>query len=203
MRPNSEFTPAGVKHEQRQEHIVSSVDELLAAVRRDTQVKSITVVEGLLDAPSLRLSRGQALQCGEETPTVRFRSGQDGLQLSTDNLVGGLRLVCDSDRRAVFNDTLVPHLGRIELRDLQVTGVVQILARDRVTGGHIDVHQVHIEAADAREFDTRPQGYCVQVIPGAFTVWNQQSDKAVVISEDIGALEIGRAEAAGGGFDKI
>jgi hypothetical protein len=102
-------------------------------------------------------------------------------------------LVCDVDRRAVFNDTSEPQLGRITLSALKVTGVVQILAKDKVRGGHVEAHKIHIEAADARGFDFRPQGYGVQVVPGAFTIWNQQPDTAVVISADITGLSVGEA----------
>jgi hypothetical protein len=175
---------------EHQERNVASADELLAAAR-DAKVKSITVIKDLVEAPSLRLLPGQALRGGKESPTVRFRSGQDGVQLSADNTLSGLRLICDVDRRAVFNDTSVPNLGRIELLELEVTGVVQILAREKVSGGHIDARQIHIQGADARGFDTRPQGYGVQVIPGVFTVWNQQPDKANVITADIRGISAG------------
>jgi hypothetical protein len=175
-----------------QERNVSSVDELLAAVR-DAQVKTITVTADLEDVPLLRLSPGQALRGREEKPTIQFRGGQEGLELSSDNEVSGLRLVCDVNRRAVFNGTAAPHLGRIDLKALKVTGVVQILASGKVRGGHIEAHHVHIEAADARGFDARPQGYGVQVIPGAFTIWNRQPDKDVVITADMTGISVGDA----------
>jgi hypothetical protein len=105
---------------------VSSVDALLAALG-DAQVRTITVTADVADVPSLRLSPGQALRGGEAIPTIRFRGGDDGVKLSSDNAVSRLRLVCDGDRRAVFNDTSVPHLGRLELSGLSVIGTVQIL----------------------------------------------------------------------------
>jgi hypothetical protein len=168
------------------------LDKLLAATQ-ETQVKTITVTEDLAGVPSLRLSPGQALRGDNRTPAIRFRAGQDGLELSSDNAVSGLRLICDLDRCAVFNDTSLPHLGRIELNALKVTGVVQILVADKVRGGHIDAHHVHIEAGDARRFEIRPQGYGVQVIPGAFTLWNQQPDRTVVITADIAGISAGDA----------
>jgi hypothetical protein len=175
-----------------QERTVSSADELLAAVR-DAQVKSITLTENLADMASLRLSPGQALRGNEGARTIQFRAGEEGLQLSSDNEISRLRLVCDVHRRAVFNDTSVSHLGRISLKTLKVTGVVQILARDKVRGGHVEAYEINIEAADARGFDTRPQAYGVQVIPGAFTLWNQQSDKFVVITADMTGISAGEA----------
>jgi hypothetical protein len=174
------------------ERNVSTVDELLAAIR-DQHIKIITVSRDLSDVPSLRLGPGQALRGDAEVGSIRFHAGQDGVQLSSDNEVSALTLVCDTDRRAVFNDTSEAYLGRLELKALKVTGVVQILARDAVRGGHVDAHQIQIEAADARAFDIRPQGYGVQVVPGAFTVWNQQADKTVVITANITGISAGDA----------
>jgi hypothetical protein len=177
---------------QNSERTISTVDELLAAVQ-DRQAKIITVNGELADAPSIRLAPGQSLKGSDEASTIRFRPGQDGVQLSSDNEVSNLVVVCDVERRAIFNDTTEAQLGRIELKALKVTGVVQILAKDGVRGGHVEAHQIHIEAADARAFDTRPQGYGVEVVPGAFTIWNQQSDKTVVVTAEITGVSAGAA----------
>ena len=50
-------------------------------------------------------------------------------------------------------------------------------------------------AADTRGYDERPKGYGVEVISGAFTLWNQQSDPAVTITADLTGLSAGRAGA--------
>jgi hypothetical protein len=42
----------------------------------------------------------------------------------------------------------------------------------------------------------RPKGYGVEVISGAFTLWNQQTDPAVVVTADLTGLSTGRAGAA-------
>jgi hypothetical protein len=173
-----------------QERMVSSAEELLAAAR-DTQVTTITVERDIAELPVLQLAPGQSLRGVEARPTLRFRAGQDGVQLSSDNAVSGLRLVCDPGARAVLNNTAVSSLGRIELGDLSVVGIVQILAKDQVQGGHVEARGVHIEAGDARRFDIRPRGYGVEVIPGAFTLWNQQTNKAVVITADLAGLSVG------------
>ena len=70
----------------------------------------------------------------------------------------------------------VASLGRIELRGVTTTGRVQILARDKVRGGHVDVNGLDIIAADARGEKDRPHGYGVYVLQGAFTLWNMQPD---------------------------
>ncbi len=178
----------------KQHSQVSSAAALLAAAA-DVGVRHITVTESLADVPTLRLSPGQTLTGADPQTTLRFAAGQHGLQLSTDNSVDNLELVTDIDKWAVFNDTGVEQLGRLLLQNLVVHGVVLLLARDKVRGGHVEAHDVDIVAADARGYDVRPAGFGVEVIPGAFTLWNQQPDKAVTITAELTGLSAGRAGA--------
>ncbi len=82
--------------------------------------------------------------------------------------------------------------GRIELRGVTTIGRVQILARDKVRGGHVDVNGLDIIAADARAEQEQPHGYGVGVLQGAFTLWNMQQDEGVTISADLVGLSAGR-----------
>lgn len=179
---------------QKHRAAVSSAADLVAAAG-DAAVRHITVLSSLTGLLSLRLSPGQVLVAEEPGITLHFASGQDGVQLSTDNQVEHLELVTDPDRCAVFNDTGVAGLGRLVLGKLRVTGAVRLLARDQVRSGHVEAHDVDIVAADARGYDMRPKGYGVEVIPGAFTLWNQQSDPAVTITTDLTGLSAGRPGA--------
>jgi hypothetical protein len=116
---------------------------------------------------------------------LNFAAGSGGLALTADNRIERVQVVADAKMRAVYNDTSVERLERLVLRDLTVTGVVQLLARDRVPSGHVEAHNIDIVAADARGYDDRPKGYGVEVIPAAFTLWNQQSDRAVTITAEL------------------
>jgi hypothetical protein len=79
---------------------------------------------------------------------------------------------------------------------------VRVLARERVRSGHVEAHDIDIVAADARAYDERPKGYGVEVVAGAFTLWNQQTDPVVTITADLTGLSAGRAGAPvrGGGI---
>jgi hypothetical protein len=173
---------------------VSSVGELQVAAA-NADIEHIVVSASIEDVPTLRLSPRQILTGTGSQSALRFAAGRDGLQLSSDNRVEGIELVADRDKRAILNDTGVETLGRLVLRDLVVSGVVQILARDRVRGGHVEVEGLDISAADARSYDERPKGYGVEVIPGAFTLWNQSRDRAVTITAELTGLSAGRAGA--------
>ena len=173
------------------EKVAATVDEL-TALARDTNVRLIVVRGELAKAPSVRLSPGQSLRGDGDQARIAFADGSDGLQLSSDNRVHNIHLHASPDKRAIFNDTAVSSLGRIELRGVTTTGRVQILARDKVRGGHVDVNGLDIIAADARAEKERPHGYGVYVLHGAFTLWNMQSDDSVVVSADLVGLSAGR-----------
>jgi hypothetical protein len=177
---------------------ISTSAELFRAAA-DPSVCHLAVAVDLTKLHTIRLSPGQTLMAANPNVALRFAKGQDGLQLSTDNQAEGLELSTDPDRRALFNDTRVERMGRLVLRNLRTTGVVHLLARDEVRSGHVEAENVDIVAADARSYDERPKGYGVEVIPGAFTLWNQHSDRAVTITADLTGLTAGRAGAPVGG----
>lgn len=175
-----------------QEVLVSTPDELMAAVENPS-VQSIMAHGHLLGAPSFRLSPGQSLRGEDDQSDITFAIGAEGVQLSSDNQVRDIRLHVAPDKRAIFNDTSVSTLGRMELRNVTTTGRVQILARDHIRNGHVDVRGLAILAADARGERDRPHGYGVSVIQGAFTLWNMQPEDDVIISADLVDLSVGRS----------
>jgi hypothetical protein len=170
------------------EKSVASVDALVAATR-DRSVQHIVVSGDLAGAPSISLPPGQSLRGAGDRATITFAAESDGVRLSSDNRIHNLHIATAPEKRAIFNDTSVPSLGRIELRGVTTKGRVQILARDKVRGGHVEVNGL---AADARGERERPHGYGVYVIQGAFTLWNMQQDETVAISADLAGLSAGR-----------
>ena len=173
---------------------IDSTDELVTLARSGTVGR--IVVRGTLDAvPSLRLSPGQILAGEDDGAALIFTEGTDGLQLTSDNAVSNLRLQTSPERCAIFNDTTVANFGRLALNQLSAKGRIHIVARDEVRGGHVEVAGLDIEAADARGCQERPKGYGVEVITGAFTLWNQQPDPSVTITADLTGIAAGRAGA--------
>ncbi|HTN66195.1 MAG TPA: hypothetical protein VL051_08435 [Burkholderiaceae bacterium] len=190
--------------------LVSTTEQLVAALK-GAYVKKIVVQGHLANAPSLRLAPGQAIEGEGEQATLAFTAGQDGLQLSSDNDVSHLRLEASVERRAIFNDIAVDSLGILRLTEVVTVGQVQLLARDKVRSGHVEVDGLHVVAADARGQSERPAGFGVRVIQGAFTLWNMQADEQVSITANLVGLSAGRAAApvlgsgifvSGPGFDK-
>jgi hypothetical protein len=173
------------------EIFVTTADALVAATR-DKTVQRISVSGHLTNAPCVCLGPGQSLCGSDDNAIITFAPGTDGLQLSSDNRVHNIRLETAPEKRAIFNETSVANLGKIELRGVKTIGRVQILARDKVRGGHVDVNGLEVIAADARGESERPHGYGVYVLQGAFTLWNMQPHDDVIVSADIVGLSAGR-----------
>jgi hypothetical protein len=174
------------------EHVIVTTVEQLTSATNSSGVRSIRIGGQLVDVPSFRLAPGQALLGDDDQASIRFAAGADGVQLSSDNSVRTLRLQTIPEARAIYNDLRVATLGHIELINVVTTGRVQLLAREEVRGGHVDVRGLDIIAADARQDPDRPRGFGVSVLQGAFTLWNMQAESDVVISADLVGLSVGR-----------
>ena len=177
-----------------QNHTIATAEELVALTQQ-LDVRRIVIRDEIAGVPSLRLSPGQSLVGEGKHASITFIPGTHGLQLSSDNTVDDLRLSASPEKRAIFNDTGVDDFGRLALRNVTTTGSVQILARDKVRKGHVEVDGLDIIAADTRGETDRPHGYGVYVLQGAFTLWNMQPDDAVIISADLIDLSVGRPNA--------
>jgi hypothetical protein len=170
---------------------VTTTDALVAAIKHES-IEKVVVSGRLTNAPSIRLSPGQSLCGAAEESAVAFVAGADGVQLSSDNSIHDLHLSVSPEKRAIFNDTAVATLGRIEIRAVTTTGRVQLLARDNVRGGHVDVDGLDVIAADARTETERPHGYGVDVLHGEFTLWNMQPDEEVAVGAGLVGISAGR-----------
>ena len=173
---------------------VSSAGELQAAVE-DPATRSIVVKRSLEGLPTLRLAPSQALEGGDPDVTLAFSPDCDGLQLTKDNRVDRLRLLVTPDRSAVCNDLRVDTLGTLSLRRLKTVGGVRLLADGAVQSGHIHVDGLDIEVADGRRTEQGPRGFGVEVVSGAFTVWNRQADPKTKLTAEITDLSLGRPDA--------
>ncbi|MBS0473642.1 MAG: hypothetical protein JSR28_00660 [Proteobacteria bacterium] len=174
--------------------VVTTAQELQAAIQNGPHPE--IVMRGQLSAlPTLRLAPGQRIVGEDAGAALSFQPDHDGLQLSADNEVIGVHVEASPNKRAIFNDTGVDHLGLIRLERLSARGQVQLLAADKVRGGHVEVDGLDVIAADALGWSERPHGFGVYVAQGAFTLWNRQADPAVTVSANLKGLSAGRPSA--------
>jgi hypothetical protein len=180
---------------EKKEKNVSTVGELLRAAK-DKRIETIVVANDLRDVPTFDLSPGQTLRSAPGHQfTMTLAEGNDGIRLSSDNAILFLDLHVSQERRAIWNDYSVGTLGRIVLASVNTVGRVQLLAKDNVHGGRVEVQGLAILAADSRAEQDRPHEYGVSVLQGAFTLWNMQPDSDVVISADLVNISAGRFDA--------
>jgi hypothetical protein len=172
--------------------LVTSAGELVAATS-DNTIGQIILESDLSDLPSIRLMRGQTLRsCSEKRSTLTFRQDSDGLQLSSDNAVIALDVVVSPERRAIWNDYALEDLGTLSLQSLQTVGRIQIVAKEKVRKGRVEVDGLDVRSADTRSDQERPHGYGVSVLQGAFTLWNMQPAEDAVLTADLVNLRVGR-----------
>ena len=164
----------------------------LAEAAQAAENATIEVRGRLEGAASLRLKPGQKLR-GTSGASIRFKAGQDGVVLTTDNDIEDIELRTDPERCALFNDTSTDGFGRIMLKGLRTAGCVRLIAEGTAFGGHVEARDVHVVEADARAFEGRPSSFGVEVVPGAFTLWNRQTSQDRRISAELRGIAAGRA----------
>ncbi|WP_067482049.1 hypothetical protein [Actinomadura hibisca] len=172
---------------------VTSVPELTDLLERGGPPTEIQLGGTLEAVPALTLPPGWALTGLPEAALV-FADGA-GLTLTRDNRVARLRLETAPDAAAITADTGRDDCGTLELDDVTTVGRVAIIAEGALRTGHVQVHALHVEAADARERLPRPAGYGVAVLQGAFTLYNLQDDAGSLITADLTRISAGAPDA--------
>jgi hypothetical protein len=127
-------------------HFIATAEQLVA-LTKEPRARHLVVCGNIANVPSIRLAPGQTLTGNGDSASISFVKGVDGLQLSSNNEVRNLRLETSAGRRAIFSDTTVVRLGTIRLIRITTVGQVQLLARDTVRSGHVEVDRLDITSA--------------------------------------------------------
>ena len=182
----------GGKHASGQEDSrnVRTAADLVTAASESVDIRVGADIE--LDS-RLRLAPGTKLR-GKGNPTLTFAHAGDGIELTKDNLVQGLRIVVNPSSRAIFNDYAMTSLGQITLQDLTTVGQIQIMGDKQVTSGRVNAQRVVVEAADTRDRKRLARSR-VSVLQGAIHVQNLQADPNSVIAVEFADVSAGSAEA--------
>ncbi len=165
---------------------VTSAAELLDALGT---ADDIEVDGSLTGMPMITLRPGVTLRGG----TLRF--GAKGVRLTSDNLLEDVTVIVPDWEVAIGNDTAVGDLGRLTVRNVRTRGQVLLLAEYAVRRGHVEVDGLTVASADLRGRPDRPHGFGVDVMPGAFTLWNRQSDPAVSITASLKGISAGTTDS--------
>ena len=166
-------------------HVVSTGAELQAAIESGRpRIQVHGTVSGM---PMITLPPGVRLRGG----TLQF--GAKGVRLTSDNVLQGTTVLTADHEVAILNDTTVTDLGTLSLQDVRVAGQVLLLAQDAVRSGHVKVEGLTVVSADVRGRVERPRGFGVEALQGAFTLWNRQPGRDVVLTAELLDISVGSA----------
>jgi hypothetical protein len=142
--------------------VVASAGELLDALATADDIE----VDGSLSGmPAITLRPGTRLRGGT------FRFGAKGIRLTSDNQLEDVTVIVPDSEVAI--GTSAEDLGHLTLRNVRTRGQVLLTPGH----GHVEVDGLTVASADLRGREERPHGFGVDVLQGAFTLWNR-SDAA-------------------------
>ncbi|WP_340613356.1 hypothetical protein [Xenorhabdus thailandensis] len=188
-----------VKKEKNIAHVSTSA-ELISAVA-DQTIRKILVYKSLYDLPSLSLKPGQSLIGVEPNLVISFSKNIDGFQLSENNTIRNIILKVTPTKRAIYNAYNICSFGKFELEDIKTIGQVQIIARNKLMNGALNINNLHVIFSDTTATPERPSTGIggkaisnIDILQGAVTLLNLQQSKDSVITTEIRGLTIGSVE---------
>jgi len=122
--------------------------------------------------PLFHHSAGFNITGADKEKCILSFNNSDGIGLTANNEVANLTIQANPNNRAIYTLSNYPDLGTLSLKNLTVTGQVQILTRAGTNKTNLVADSIDIVACDARRYSEQPQKYGVNVYQGAFTVYN-------------------------------
>ena len=173
---------------------VSSSAELMQAVReRKTEIvltRSVTLASSLYLSPEVSIS-AKAQEDGS-LPRLIF-SHSDGLILSGSSQIKDMILMTRQDKKAIqiLAQQSEEDFGQLILENLKINGQVSLIFRAPTLKASVKVNDVHVINTDTRAYLEQPQKYGVNVLQGAFTLYNFNPNQDSEIEASIKGLTIG------------
>ncbi|SEU05882.1 hypothetical protein [Hymenobacter actinosclerus] len=168
--------------------------ELLAALN-DPQPATLELQASILCPSSIILPAGfNIIGADKEKCMLSFSVG-DGIGLTANNEISTITVQTNPGNRAIYVQGNSPDLGTITLKNLTVTGQVQILTRAGTINAQLVADTIDIVACDARRYSEQPLKYGVNVYQGAFTVYNYNSDENSLLNVTLTNISLGRKGA--------
>jgi hypothetical protein len=156
--------------------LVTTAGELLDAVATADDIE----VDGSLSGmPAISLRPGVRLRGG----TLRF--GAKGIRLTSDNQLEDVTVIVPDSEVAIGSSAA--GLGRARLRNVRTRGQVLLTPGH----GHVEIDGLTVASADLRGREERPHGFGVDVLQGAFTLWNRSG--APGLTATLTGISVGEA----------
>ncbi|HXB32228.1 MAG TPA: hypothetical protein VNV35_02350 [Puia sp.] len=173
---------------------IHSLTELMQALAANNP-QILRVQTSIVCPHSILLPPGYELVGNGSSGAVLSFSNGDGICLTGYNTIRDLIVISSPSCRAIYLAAGIADMGTIRLNNLSVIGQVSLIARTGTLKVQIDARQVDVVAADARHFNEQPQKYGVNVLQGAFTVYNFNNDPKSLITASLDHIAAGRPGA--------
>lgn len=118
-----------------------------------------------------------------------------GIELTGDNEISNISIQTSPDKRAIYIDSNLEDLKEIALKNLTVTGMVQLLTRGNNKTMTVNINGLDIVSADSRNYPERPMKYGVIVYQGALTIYNFNPEEGSEIKVYAQNISLGRKHA--------
>ena len=171
---------------------VKNYIELKEAIK--SKETTIELINSISVPNGISLGKGQKIISDKDNILLSFING-DGIALSGDNEISGISIQTASKYRAIYIDSVEEDLGEIKLNNLVISGVVQLMTRGNNKALYINIKNLDIVSADARNFPERPMKYGVNVYQGALTIYNFNPEKNSIIKVSAENVSVGREKA--------
>lgn len=173
---------------------IYSLLELQAALNSSEPI-ILELQTSILCPYSITLPRGSALRSADKEKCILSFGMSDGIGLTANNEVSNLIIQTNPGNRAIYLLSNYPDLGTLTLKNLTITGQVQILTRPGTKKTKLIAIDIDVVACDSRRYSEQPQKYGVNVYQGAFTVYNYNSEEESVINATLSNIRLGRRGA--------
>lgn len=173
---------------------INSLTDLMTALNNNAPA-NLELQTSILCPYSIVLPIGFSITGVDKESCIISFNNSDGIGLTANNEVANLTIQTNPNNRAIYTLSNYPDLGTLSLKNLTITGQVQILTRAGTNKTTLIADNIDIAACDARKYSEQPQKYGVNVYQGAFTVYNYNSNPDSVINATLTNISLGRKGA--------
>ncbi|CAL1518797.1 hypothetical protein [Chitinophaga sp. MM2321] len=173
---------------------IHSLIDLMTALGNNTPA-NLVLQTSILCPYSIVLPVGFSITGLDKERCIISFNNSDGIGLTANNEIADLTIQTNPNNRAIYTLSNHADLGILSLKNLVITGQVQILTRAGTSKTTLLADNIDIVACDARRYSEQPQKYGVNVYQGAFTVYNFNSTPDSVINATLTNISLGRKGA--------
>ncbi|WP_274369820.1 hypothetical protein [Morganella morganii] len=119
----------------------------------------------------------------------------DGVGVSKNNNITNLNISVFQDKKAIFSTSCDEDLGSFHFENLVLTGQLSFITKGEFIQCNVTLNNIDIVSCNSSSYLEQPQKYGVNVLQGAFTVYNLSNNSDSNITLNAKNIMIGRPNA--------